>query len=233
MTKLRHPNIVRFFGIWQPGGGCADQVFLVMELCPGGDLRDAAQDPDSTLEERQRWILQVASAMQYLHGRTPPIIHRDLKPQNVLLDANRNAKVCDFGTSKTMEKSREMTVGVGTVAYMAPEQMRAFSESTKNITADGTKFDVFSFAMLALFVATGKSPYHGLDNNAIFIKVGMHGGRTAIPSGYAGVPIENKEEVKANYGRFVELVNKMWHETPEDRPDFNTIVDQFDQLFQM
>merc|ERR1712037_559596 len=86
-------------------------------------------------------------------------------------------QVCDFGTSKTMEKSRDMTVGVGTVAYMAPEQMRAFTDSSsiKIMTADGTKFDVFSFAMLALFVATGEATYHGLDNNNIFIKVGMHG----------------------------------------------------------
>merc|ERR1719331_2281252 len=156
MTKLRHPNIVRFFGIWQPGGGGVDQVFLVMELCPGGDLRGAAQDPDSTLEERQRWILQVASAMQYLHGRTPPIIHRDLKPQNVLLDSKRNAKVCDFGTSKTMEKSRDMTAGVGTVAYMAPELMQTFSgnENATHVDVDGTKCDVFSFAVLALYVVT-------------------------------------------------------------------------------
>merc|ERR1711939_903265 len=99
-----------------------------------------------------------ASAMEYLHGRTPPIVHRDLKPQNVLLDDKRNAKVCDFGTSKTMEKSRDMTTGIGTVAYMAPEMMRAFSENSKKMDMDGTKCDIFSFAMLALYVATGKSP---------------------------------------------------------------------------
>ena len=165
MTKLRHHNIVRFFGIWPQD---EDRVFLVMELCPNGDLRDAAQDPESTLKERQQWILQVASAMEYLHGRTPPIVHRDLKPQNVLLDAKRNAKVCDFGTSKTMETTRDMTVGIGTVAYMAPEMMRAFSDRETKIEVDGTKCDVFSFAMLALYVATGKTPYDGLNNNEIY-----------------------------------------------------------------
>ena len=56
MTKLRHPNVVRFFGIWQ-----SDQrVFLVMELCAKGDLQDAALDNDNTAADRQKWILQVA-----------------------------------------------------------------------------------------------------------------------------------------------------------------------------
>ena len=76
MIKLNHHNIVRFFGIWQPEGTTraeADRVFLVMEFCSGGDLRDAAQDPASTLKERQQWILQVASAI------TPPITPRALK----------------------------------------------------------------------------------------------------------------------------------------------------------
>merc|ERR1719472_566909 len=169
MTKLRHHNIVRFFGIWQPAVQTedeSDRIFLVMEMCPNGDLRDAAEDPNNRLQERKQWILQIASAMKYLHGRTPPIIHRDLKPQNVLLDGKRNAKVCDFGTSKAMEKSRDMTAGVGTVAYMAPELMRAFSENAdaSHCAADGTKCDMFSFAVLALSVATGRPPYQGLSN---------------------------------------------------------------------
>ena len=235
MTKLTHHNIVRFFGIWQPEGGAddGDRVFLVMELCPNGDLRDAANDPDSTLEERQRWIVQVASAMSYLHGRTPPIVHRDLKPQNVLLDAHRNAKVCDFGVSKSVEKSRDMTVRIGTVAYMPPEMMRAFSDSSPKMQLDGTKCDVFSFAMLALYVATGKTPYEGLSNEQIFLKTGMNGGRTVIPSGYAGISVETNQEdtIKIGYQQFIKLVKQMWHETPGDRPGFDVVIEELDKVF--
>ena len=230
MTKLRHHNIVRFFGIWQPEGTGSEQtgrVFLVMELCPNGDLKQAAEDPGSTLQKRQQWIMQVASAMDYLHGRTPPIVHRDLKPHNVLLDAQRNAKVCDFGTSKAAEKSRDMTAGIGTVAYMAPEMMRAFTENADHVHIDGIKCDVFSFAILALHVATGQRPHAGLDNLTIFMTVGMQGGRTPIPPGYAGTGGERKE----SYKRFVQLVQKMWQSEPEDRPGFDIVVRELDHCF--
>ena len=233
MTKLRHHNIVTFFGIWQPDIESGeeeetDRVFLVMELCPNGDLRDAAQDPESSLKQRQQWIMQVASAMEYLHGRTPPIVHRDLKPQNVLLDAKRDAKVCDFGTSKTMEKSRDMTAGIGTVAYMAPELMKAFTDGTTKVDIDGTKCDVFSFAVLALHVATGKAPHAGLSNEEIFLKVGMQGGRTTIPTGYAGM---NGDAQNAHYQYFGELVKKMWSQQPEHRPTFDVIVKELEKVF--
>ena len=168
--------------------------------------------------------------MQYLHGRSPPIIHRDLKPQNVLLDAKRNAKVCDFGTSKTMETTRDMTVGIGTVAYMAPEMMRAFSETVSQM--DGTKCDVFSFAMLALYVATGESPYDGLDNSEIFVKVGVNGGRTAIPEGYSSTAIDADEEDKTtSYTSFIKLVKRMWQEKPDDRPGFDIVILELDNMW--
>ena len=113
MTKLRHPNIVRFFGIWQLKGGAkrrnTDRVFLVMEFCPNGDLQNAAQDPKSSLKQRQQWIMQVASAMKYLHGRTPPVVHRDLKPENVLLNEHFVAKIADFGISREAATRRATT----------------------------------------------------------------------------------------------------------------------------
>ena len=56
MTMLRHPNVVQFFGIWQ---SAQERVFLVMELCAEGDLRDAALDKDNSVADRQKWILQV------------------------------------------------------------------------------------------------------------------------------------------------------------------------------
>ena len=230
MAKLKHHNIVRFFGIWQPpneGEEEIERVFLVMELCSNGDLRDAAQDLDSTLRQRQQWITQVALAMQYLHGRTPPIVHRDLKPQNVLLDAEGNAKICDFGISKAMESSRDMTVGIGTVAYMAPEMMHAFSTQTPQADIDGTKCDVFSFAVLALYVATGEAPHAGLSNEDIFIKIGVRGGRPGIPRGYAG----SQDAHQNGYDNFIELVNQMWHQRPEDRPDFGSIVSELTACF--
>merc|ERR1712232_667524 len=115
LTKLRHPNIVAFFGIWELQDPDQIRVFLVMELCEGGDLHSAVQSAENGLHDRMKWVEQVASAFNYLHSRSPPVIHRDLKAQNVLLDRYRIAKVCDFGASKAVESGRDMTLGVGTV----------------------------------------------------------------------------------------------------------------------
>ena len=223
MTKLRHPNVVTFFGICQKD----KRVFLVMEFCLNGDLRSAARNPQSTIAERKRWLVQVAWAMQYLHQRSPPIVHRDLKPQNVLLDAKWDAKVCDFGISHTARKSHDVKTMVGTLAYMAPELMESvFSEANDQ----ATKCDVFSFAVLALYVATGKTPHAGLNNEDIFLKVRMNGGRTSIPRGYAGT--RRGEDNSHSYGQFVDLVKRMWHTKPQDRPDFDTITAELEKVFE-
>ena len=138
-----------------------------------------------------------------------------------------------------MEKSRDMTVGVGTVAYMAPELMRAFSEHAAKIEADGTKCDMYSFAILALYVATSQTPYNDLSNENIFIKVGMRGGRTDIPPGYAGMNAGtvNNDEAAAktdshdSYGKFVALVECMWKQDPEERPGFDTVIIDLEKVF--
>ena len=96
-------------------------MFIVMELCTGGSLEDALKQGDCTLSDRQAWVLEVASALHYLHTRNPPVMHRDLKPGNVLLGQDRVARICDFGLSKASRDDQELTTGIGTFAYMAPE----------------------------------------------------------------------------------------------------------------
>merc|ERR1712025_1359037 len=107
-----------------------------------------------------------------------------------------------------MEQSGEMMAGVGTVAYMAPEVMDMYSRSDPApVKMDGTKCDVFSFAILALYVATGCPPYEGLNNKQIFLKVLMSKQRTRIPDEYAGIEAENQA---SDYNSFVALVEQMW-----------------------
>ena len=104
-------------------------MYLVLELCKGGDLGGWIDDPrnaDVPLAPRMEWLLQIAQAMKFLHSKEPPILHRDLKPCNVLLDGHGQLKICDFGISVICDETKlnmSMTSNVGTISFMPPEAM--------------------------------------------------------------------------------------------------------------
>jgi len=153
----------------------------------------------------------------------------DLKPQNVLLDHNRIAKVCDFGASKAIETGRDMTLGVGTVAYMPPEVMNEFQDSNTTAVLDAPKCDVFSFAVLALYTVTAVMPHEGLKNKDIFVKVGMTGKRTAVPPGY--FQSDENPALSETFPDFVELLERMWDQQPSERPPFAIILPEITDAF--
>ncbi|CAI5522275.1 unnamed protein product [Closterium sp. Naga37s-1] len=97
--RMHHPNIVRFLGAKTD----AMPFMLVTEMLPMGDLHDYIQSK-SPLGARQvlLFALDIARAMEYLHGLSPPIVHRDLKPHNLLLDIRGHLKLIDFGLATTL-----------------------------------------------------------------------------------------------------------------------------------
>ena len=108
--QLLHPNLVRLFGMLNHH---EHGPVLVLELCPGGSLRqalDRAHSGGITIpwNTRARWLMEIASGMAQMHALLPTsIIHRDLKAANVLLSATdldkAVAKVADFGVAMAME----------------------------------------------------------------------------------------------------------------------------------
>jgi serine/threonine protein kinase len=109
-----------------------------------------------------------AKGMAYLHQYEPrAIIHCDLKSDNILLDANMNAKICDFGIVKIVKTTRSRGYigegdGAGTVQYKAPE---AFEKDI------GIYSDVYSFGCIIWEILSGKRPWDGLDVKQIMRKV--------------------------------------------------------------
>ena len=167
---LSHTHLITYYDLEyivhkDAMGRNASYPVLIMEYAGEGTLAQAIQKGLS-LEDSEKIILEVAQAVDYLHGQG--IIHRDLKPGNVLFGkdrgGNRVSKITDFGISqdvlseKTIQQS--MTEGVGTPHYMAPEQ---FFKKKFGLNGEiGERTDVWALGIMFYKMLTGKLPFgHG------------------------------------------------------------------------
>ncbi|PKI45351.1 hypothetical protein CRG98_034269 [Punica granatum] len=139
---------------------------LIYDFLPGGSLDEALHERGEQLdwETRLNIILGAAKGLAYLHHDcSPRIVHRDIKSSNILLDANLEARVSDFGLAKLLEdeESHITTIVAGTFGYLAPEYMQSGRATEKT--------DVYSFGVLVLEILSGKRP-----TDAAFIEKGLN-----------------------------------------------------------
>jgi len=217
---LRHPCIVNFVGaVFFPGS-----LALVTELCQYGALPSAMEKYGPTVWTPQMKIkamFDCARAMDFLHQSS--IIHRDLKPDNLLatsLEVHSPAvcKLSDFGTTKganSMMHDMNMTKGIGTPLYMAPEMMRGSEGYT-------TKADVYSFGIMMASVADdGKEPYENdprIQNSWQFTNLVIQGLRPNVV---------NKGKMPPEY---IGLMERCWSGDPATRPNFEAIVQTLETM---
>ncbi|XP_058198058.1 probable LRR receptor-like serine/threonine-protein kinase At5g48740 [Rhododendron vialii] len=161
LSQIRHQNLVSLEGFYHE----SKQQILVYEYLPGGSLADnlyGASSKRVTLSwvRRLKIAVDAAKGLDYLHnGSDPRIIHRDVKSSNILLDADMNAKVCDFGLSKRVTRAdatHVTTVVKGTAGYLDPEYY-----STQQLTE---KSDVYSFGVVLLELICGREPLRHSGN---------------------------------------------------------------------
>jgi len=149
IARLLHPHIIRIFDY-----DVADGIpFLVMDYAPNGTLRN--YHPKGTrvlLSSIVSYVQQVADALQYAHSQK--VIHRDIKPENMLVGRNNEVLLSDFGIATLSQSSRYQDTGdiVGTVAYMAPEQIQG-----KHYPAS----DQYSLGIVVYEWLSGERPFHG------------------------------------------------------------------------
>ena len=148
-SRLRHPNIIQFLGVYYPaeGDGVAVEMRLpvmVMEMM-ADSLTSFVKHKSIPFHIKYSIVHDVALGLCYLHNQDPPIVHRDLSPNNVLLTAHHVAKISDLGVAKVIkaDSKKTMTKAPGTVDFMPPEAL-----STSPVY--GPSMDVFSFAGIIL-----------------------------------------------------------------------------------
>ncbi|KAI8381274.1 kinase-like domain-containing protein [Radiomyces spectabilis] len=145
--QLIHPNVVRMYEII----ATESYIHIVSEYCPNGELFDALSRLGRCTEKRaQFWFRQLVDAVKYCHSHG--IIHRDLKLENVLLDANDNVKICDFGFARHSEKHQMLETFCGSLAYSAPEVIQRQRHT-------GPEIDVWSLGVILYTLLAGELPF--------------------------------------------------------------------------
>ncbi|TMW66838.1 hypothetical protein Poli38472_011954 [Pythium oligandrum] len=161
MATMEHEHIVRFVGVaWDS----LAEACVVTEFMEGGDLRSMLTRFETTERRVQGFdhdkikiAMHIAHALTYLHSLRPIVLHRDLKSKNILLNAEFDAKLTDFGVSREIA-DMTMTAGVGSSLWMAPEVM--LSENYNE------KADIFSFGVVLSELDTHRMPYsHAGERN--------------------------------------------------------------------
>ncbi|XP_021720954.1 probable leucine-rich repeat receptor-like protein kinase At5g49770 [Chenopodium quinoa] len=228
LSRVHHKNLVKLFGFCLEKG----ELILVYEYVPNGTLKESLSGKSGIRLDWRRRIkvgLGAARGLAYLHElASPPIIHRDVKSNNLLLDEHLNAKVSDFGLSKTLldvGKGHISTEVKGTMGYLDPEYYMTQKLNEKS--------DVYSFGVLMLELITGKSP---IDRgryivrevrNAIDRAEDLYGLHEFLDPGIGlGTSLKGFE-------KYVNLALCCVEESGVDRPVMGNVVKQLEDILQM
>jgi len=155
LERLKHSGLIRLLDT----GLAGDQAYLVMELVEGRTLAESLRG--GPLGARGTAILgaRLADTLAYVHDQG--IVHRDVKPSNILLTADDEAWLGDFGIARLHDASTLTVAGttLGTVAYMAPEQLEDHQV--------GPSADIWSLGMVLLECLTGRRVYSGSPSEIV------------------------------------------------------------------
>ncbi|MGH8877168.1 MAG: serine/threonine protein kinase [Stackebrandtia sp.] len=155
IAALRHPGVVSIYDYGDETGPQGRVYYLVMEYVEGRSLQQLI-NADGELDEAQtmRIIAGTAEALAVAHRAQ--IIHRDVKPGNILIDADGAPHLVDFGIARTAGAATLTNTGMvmGTVAYVAPEQLRGDEPPTPAA-------DIYSLGVVAYQCLAGRKPFDG------------------------------------------------------------------------
>ena len=163
LKLMDHPSILKIFEFYSN----KTSYSIVTELCSQGELFNEIVEKGPFDEQYSAYVMyQILSAVNYCHKMH--IIHRDLKPENILIvDRDKEykmpiIKICDFGTSKIVEKGQIQKKKIGSSYYMAPEVLKKHYNE---------KCDVWSCGVIMYILLSGLPPFNGRDDDEIYEKI--------------------------------------------------------------
>ena len=156
-SAINHPHVCTIHEIAAEGG----QQFIVMEYVDGKTLRQMV--PVQKTQTAIDYAIQIGEALQEAHSKG--IVHRDIKTDNIMVDTKNQVKVMDFGLAKLKGslKLTKTSSTVGTLAYMAPEQIEGGEVDARS--------DIFSFGVVLYEMLTGHMPFRGEHEAAIVYSI--------------------------------------------------------------
>lgn len=161
-TRLDHPNIIKIFDTTVE----KDYAYIVMEYFPGTTLEQYCSFQNLLpLHRVIGMIFKCAMALDYAYRQG--IVHRDIKPANILVDEQDNVKITDFGLalniSKKSASDSTFIMGVGSPAYMSPEQIKGYPLNQKT--------DLFSLGVVLFHMLTGRLPFRAKNPAQLIYKI--------------------------------------------------------------
>jgi 5'-AMP-activated protein kinase catalytic alpha subunit len=165
LQRCTHPHIIRLYEVIDT----PTDIFVVMEYVSNGELFDYIVSKGRLApDEARHFFHQIISGVEYCHYHH--IVHRDLKPENLLLDADNNIKIADFGLSNVMRDGEFLRTSCGSPNYAAPEVISGHLYA-------GPEVDVWSCGVILYALLCGSLPFDDESIPNLFkkIKSGMYG----------------------------------------------------------
>ncbi len=209
IAKLEHLHILPVYDHGDETG----YLYLVMRFIEAGTLKDRLEDGPLSLAEARSVVNQVGSALEYAHQLG--VVHRDLKPSNILIDAQGDCYLTDFGIAKMVEGTLGLTGSavLGTPHYMAPEQSQSLKVDQRA--------DVYGMGVIIYEMVTGQLPFDAETPFAVVMK-------------HIAEPLPLPRSIKPDLPESVErVILKALAKDPGDRyQSMHDLVAAFDQAVQ-